>query len=236
MAMACMIASGSLPLPSRWLAKDSGAVRALVRSRAKVVAMPRTSSAPGGGRSSSTSTARPSGGSTSCLQPVVQVLDEPVDLTPPVGQPAGTRLAGPARQQPIVGEPGLAPLLDALPAADQLAQRLVVGSLADLKTADPVEPRGEKCAGHWAHLRIHGQDVLPECTPIPGRQSFALVLAFLRPVLQAIAVSLHWALDPGMARRHVELGNHEVVEEGRALHRQGEQPRVFKNLQDLGRR
>src|SRR5208282_2926746 len=215
MVMACMIASGSLPLPSRWLAKASGAVRALVRSRVKVVAMPRTSSAPGGGRSSSTRTARPSGGSTSCLQPVVQVLDEPVDLTPSVGKAAGTRLAGPARQQPIVGEPRLAALLGALPAPDQLAQRLVVASLVDLQAADPVEPCGEKCAGDRAHLRIHGQDVLPECTAIPGRQCIALSLAFLRPVLQTIAVSLNRALDPGMGRRNVELGNHEVVEEGR---------------------
>src|ERR1039457_274010 len=121
MEMACMIASGSLPLPSRWLAKDNGAVRALVRSRVKVVAMPRPSSAPGGGRSSSTSTARPSGGSISCLQPVVQVLDDPVDLSPPVGQAAGARLAGPARQQPIVSEPGPAALLCAPPPGAPLA-------------------------------------------------------------------------------------------------------------------
>src|ERR1017187_6531662 len=219
MVMACMIASGSLPLPSRWLAKDSGAVRALVRSRVKVVAMPQTSSAPGGGRSSSTSTARPSGGSTSRLQPVVQVPNDPVDLIPPVSQPAGARRARPARQESIVSEPGLAALLGALPAGDQLAQRLVVGDPVDSKAADSVEPRVEKYACARTHLRIHGQDEIPERTAIPGGQGAAVSLAFLRPFLEMIAVSLNRVLDPGVAGRHVELGDHEVVEKRRAMHR-----------------
>src|ERR1022692_463538 len=187
MVMACMIASGSLPPPSRWLAKDSGARRALVRSRVNVVAMPRTSSAPGGGLRRSPRTARPSGGSIRCLQPIVQILDDSVDLIPAVRQAAGARRTGPARQEPVVGEPGLAALLHAFPAGYQSAQRLVIGEIVDLKAADPVEPRGEKRAGSWPHLGIHSQDVPPECTAIPYGQRVALAMAFLDPFLETVA-------------------------------------------------
>src|SRR6266516_2080955 len=156
----------------------------------------------------------------------VDVGDDAPDNWPAVGEGSATGLAGPGAQKAVVGEPRLRFLLRLFPAGDELAQLVVNGEGGRVSSGDGIEPRVHEPAGVPVNPRADPRDVVPHPVAVPGAELRRGIGAGVGPLIQPPVIVTDGLGDARVPLPLIAFTDEQVVEQGGAVHAEGEQPRV----------